>query len=531
MAKFSCCFGGVVSPRGGGVHRVNNRGSNTDISVELLDINNMRLYTYKDLQTATQDFNPDTKIGQGGFGSVYKGLLKDGKLVAIKVLSTESRQGLREFLTEITVISDIQHENLVKLHGYCVEKDHRILVYGYLKNGSLDRTLLDGEDCGIKFTWEIRRKICIGVAKGLAYLHEEVQPHVIHRDIKASNILLDEDFTPKISDFGLAKLFPSHLTHVSTRIAGTQGYLAPEYAIRGQLTRKADIYSFGVLLLEIVSGRPNQSKLLPIEKQYLLEWVWELYSEGELKRSVDGSIGTGDDIDEACRYLKIGLLCTQSLPKNRPSMSNVMMLLNDETALDEKDLCDPGMISELTNFKTSKNNTTGGTSSSGGSGKQEDKDSSLLTSSDDQSQLNFLNNWLRTHIRDAQYVLKKPLVLTEFGKSVKDPNFSTAQRDQLFNLVYNNIYLSAKHGLFWQLLADGMELFGDGYDVVLSQGTSTANIIGQQGRRLYQVRKIFARMRNVQRWKRARAARRAQWLNWKRGVKPSLVVCCNQTPL
>lgn len=152
--------------------------------------------------------------------------------------------------------------------------------------------------------------------------------------------------------------------------------------------------------------------------------------------------------------------------------------------------------------------------------------STRLTSSDDQNQLNFLSNWLRTHIRDAQYVLKKPLLLTEFGKSVKDPNFSTYQRDQLFNLVYNNIYLSAKHGgaaaggLFWQLLAEGMESFGDGYDIVLSQGSSTANIIGQQGRRLYQVRKIFARMRNVQRWNRARAARRAQWLNWKRGVKP-----------
>ncbi|KAD7479246.1 hypothetical protein E3N88_02382 [Mikania micrantha] len=149
-----------------------------------------------------------------------------------------------------------------------------------------------------------------------------------------------------------------------------------------------------------------------------------------------------------------------------------------------------------------------------------------LTSYDDQTQLNFLNNWLRTHIWDAQYVLKKPLLLTEFGKSVKDPNFSTYKRDQLFNLVYNNIYLSAKHGgaaaggLFWQLLAEGMASFGDGYDVILSQPTSTANIIGQQGRRLYQIRKVFARMRNVQRWKRARAARRAQWLGWKRGVKP-----------
>lgn len=377
MAKFSCCFGKVASPPGG-LHRVsgNNRGNNTDISIELLDVDNMRLYTYKDLQVATGDFSPENKIGQGGFGSVYKGLLKDGKLVAIKVLSAESRQGLREFLTEITVISDIQHENLVKLHGYCVEKDHRILVYGYLKNGSLDQTLLEGGDCSIKFTWEIRKKICIGVAKGLTYLHEEVQPHIIHRDIKASNILLDEDFTPKISDFGLAKLFPSHLTHVSTRIAGTQGYLAPEYAIRGQLTRKADIYSFGILLLEVVSGRPNQNKRLPTEDQYLLERVWELYREGELERLVDTSIGDKNaDMDEACRYLKIGLLCTQSLPKNRPSMSSVIMMLNDEMDLNEKDLSDPGLISELKNFKTTKNNTSG--SSSSHSGKQDDKESSL----------------------------------------------------------------------------------------------------------------------------------------------------------
>ncbi|KAI3753697.1 hypothetical protein L2E82_25758 [Cichorium intybus] len=371
MAKFACCFGRVASPTDD-VHRVsaNNKGNNNDISIELLDVDNMRLYTYKDLQFATEDFKPENKIGQGGFGSVYKGQLKDGKLVAIKVLGTESRQGLREFLTEIMVISDIAHENLVKLHGYCVERDHRILVYGFLKNGSLDQTLLGSGHCDIKFTWEIRRKICMGVAKGLVYLHEEVQPHVIHRDIKASNILLDEDFTPKISDFGLAKLFPSHLTHVSTRIAGTQGYLAPEYAIRGQLTRKADIYSFGVLLLEIITGRPNQNKRLPIEEQYLLERVWELYREGDLEKLVDISIGEDVDINEACRYIKIGLLCTQSLPKNRPSMSKVMKMLNDEIDLDETDLSDPGLLSELTTFKNGKNNTSGTSSST--SGKQED---------------------------------------------------------------------------------------------------------------------------------------------------------------
>ncbi|KAM0040216.1 putative protein kinase RLK-Pelle-DLSV family [Helianthus debilis subsp. tardiflorus] len=365
MTKFSCCFGKATTPTPtDGVNRANNHGSNVDVSIELLDAENMRLYKYRDLQAATTNFRPESKIGQGGFGSVYKGVLRDGSEVAIKVLSAESRQGLREFVNEITVISDIHHENLVKLHGYCVEKDHRILVYGYLKNGSLDQTLLGSGYCSINFTWEVRRKICIGVAKGLTYLHEEVQPHIIHRDIKASNILLDEDYTPKISDFGLAKIFPAHLTHVSTRIAGTQGYLAPEYAIRGQLTRKADIYSFGVLLLEIVSGRPNQNRRLPVEEQYLLERVWHLYREGELERLVDTSMEEDVDINEACRYLKIGLLCTQSLPKIRPSMSAVMKMLNNEMELNEKDLTDPGLLSELVTYKTMKNNTSG-TSSSG----------------------------------------------------------------------------------------------------------------------------------------------------------------------
>ncbi|KAI3809600.1 hypothetical protein L1987_19195 [Smallanthus sonchifolius] len=369
MTMFSCCFGKATSPKGV-ADRANNRGSNMDVSTELLDIENMRSYTYRDLRVATEDFRPENKIGQGGFGSVYKGMLKDGLLVAIKVLSADSSQGLKEFLTEITVISDIQHENLVKLHGYCVDGDHRILVYGYLKNGSLDQTLLGSGHCGINFTWEIRKKICIGVAKGLAYLHEEVHPHVIHRDIKASNILLDEDFTPKISDFGLAKLFPSHLTHISTRIAGTQGYLAPEYAMRGQLTRKADIYSFGVLLLEIVSGRPNQNRWLPVDEQYLLERVWQQYREGELEGLVDTSMEEDVDLHEACRYLKIGLLCSQSLPKSRPSMSDVLKMLNGEIDLNENDLSDPGLLSELMNYKTVKNSTSGTTSS--GSGNHED---------------------------------------------------------------------------------------------------------------------------------------------------------------
>ncbi|RZR82030.1 hypothetical protein BHM03_00008370 [Ensete ventricosum] len=240
---------------------------------EFAEIENVKIYSYNELRHATENFSLGNKIGEGGFGYVYKGKLKDGSIVAIKVLSSESKQGVREFLNELKAISTIAHENLVKIYGCCVEQDQRILVYNYVENNSLAQSLLGKGYSNIQFTWRIRTKISIGVARGLAFLHEEVQPHIIHRDIKASNVLLDKDLTPKISDFGLARLLPSNMTHISTRVAGTIGYLAPEYALRGQLTRRADIYSFGVLLLEIVSGRSNVNTRLPHEDQFLLERV------------------------------------------------------------------------------------------------------------------------------------------------------------------------------------------------------------------------------------------------------------------
>ncbi|KAL1325571.1 hypothetical protein AAHE18_13G169900 [Arachis hypogaea] len=270
-----------------------------DIDEELSGIQKVRLYSYKELKLASDNFSPSNKIGEGGFGSVYKGLLKDGKVAAIKVLSDESRQGVKEFLTEINVFSEIQHENLVELYGCCVEGNQRILVYNYLENNSLAQTLLGGGHSNTYFNWRTRTRICVGVARGLAFLHEEVTPHIVHRDIKASNILLDKDLSPKISDFGLAKLIPSYMTHVSTRVAGTIGYLAPEYAIRGQLTRKADIYSFGVLIVEIVSGRSNTNTLLPKGNQYILETTWELYERRELIELVDISLNGEFDAEEA----------------------------------------------------------------------------------------------------------------------------------------------------------------------------------------------------------------------------------------
>ncbi|KAJ1430705.1 Serine/threonine-protein kinase, active site [Sesbania bispinosa] len=317
-------------------------------------IHNVKIYTYKELRNATDDFSPANKIGEGGFGSVYKGRLKDGKVAAIKVLSAESRQGVNEFLTEINVISEIEHENLVKLYGCCVERNNRILVYNYLENNSLAQTLLGGGHSGIYFDWRTRSRICIGIARGLAFLHEEVRPLIVHRDIKASNILLDKDLTPKISDFGLAKLIPANMTHVSTRVAGTIGYLAPEYAIGGRLTRKADIYSFGVLLVEIVSGRCNTNSRLPIEEQFLLERAWEFYEQKELVGLVDTSLNGEFDTEQACNFLKIGLLCTQESPKQRPSMSSVVKMLTGKINVDESTITKPALISDFMDLKVRK---------------------------------------------------------------------------------------------------------------------------------------------------------------------------------
>lgn len=347
-----------------------------DINEEISSAENVKLYSYKELQDATGNFCSENKIGEGGFGSVYKGRLKDDTLAAIKVLSAQSIQGTREFLTEVMVISGMEHVNLVKLYGCCTERDHRILVYSYLENNSLSRTLLGGRYSPVQFDWKTRAKICVGVAEGLEFLHEKVHPHIVHRDIKASNILLDKDFTAKISDFGLAKIFPDYLTHVSTRVVGTRGYLAPEYAVHGKLTRKADIYSFGVLLIEIVCGRCNTDRRLPAEDRNLLERAWRLYEQRKLVDLVDTSLEGEFNATEASRYLKIGLLCTQDFPKDRPTMSTVAKMLKGEMDVNEMKISKPGAVKELFTQKSSSNARN---LSTPGSGRQDYSSSSQST--------------------------------------------------------------------------------------------------------------------------------------------------------
>ncbi|KAH9317732.1 hypothetical protein KI387_019501, partial [Taxus chinensis] len=208
---------------------------------------------------------------EGGFGAVYKGTTRDRKEIAVKKLSARSTQGKKEFMNEVQLVAGVQHRNLVKLLGCCVEGDERLLVYEYLPNRSLDTFLFDLEKRR-ELDWQTCYNIIIGISRGLLYLHQDSHMRIIHRDIKANNILLDDKLNAKIADFGLARLFLDDETHIQTRVAGTYGYMAPEYAMRGQLSIKADVYSFGVLLLEIIAGRKNTDYNFPQEMQNLLEW-------------------------------------------------------------------------------------------------------------------------------------------------------------------------------------------------------------------------------------------------------------------
>uniref|UniRef100_A0A5B6ZWK1 non-specific serine/threonine protein kinase n=1 Tax=Davidia involucrata TaxID=16924 RepID=A0A5B6ZWK1_DAVIN len=285
-------------------------------------------FSYAELRAATEDFSPANKLGEGGFGPVYKGTLNDGRVVAVKQLSVASHQGKRQFVAEIATISAVQHRNLVKLYGCCIEGDKRLLVYEYHENKSLDQALFAGKR-SLYLDWPTRCDICLGVARGLAYLHEESRLRIVHRDVKASNILLDSVFNPKISDFGLAKLYDDKMTHISTRVAGTIGYLAPEYAMRGHLTEKADVFGFGVVALEIISGRPNSDSSLEEEKIYLLEWAWQLHENNREVELVDSNLSEFNE-EEVKRVIGIGLLCTQTSPMMRPSMSRVVAMLSGD---------------------------------------------------------------------------------------------------------------------------------------------------------------------------------------------------------
>ncbi|CAO2823721.1 unnamed protein product [Amaranthus hypochondriacus] len=289
-------------------------------------------FDFGTVKAATENFSPTNKLGHGGFGAVYKGKLSDGRDIAVKRLSfNNSGQGEKEFKNEIALLAKLQHRNLVRLLGFCLEKEERLLVYEFVPNASLDHFLFDSTTQK-SLDWGVRKKIISGITRGLLYLHEDSRLRIIHRDLKAGNILLDAEMNPKIADFGLAKLFLVDETHAdASKIAGTFGYMAPEYARQGLCSVKSDVYSFGILLLEIICGRKNSGFYDEDSAAGLVSLVWKNWREGTVLSIIDPKIQSISSIEtEITRYIHIGLLCVQKNAADRPTMSSLIIMLSSQ---------------------------------------------------------------------------------------------------------------------------------------------------------------------------------------------------------
>ncbi|KAJ0693560.1 putative protein kinase RLK-Pelle-DLSV family [Helianthus annuus] len=285
-------------------------------------------YDFQTVKKATNDFSEDNKIGHGGFGIVYKGELQNGRLIAVKRLSVDSGQGEPQFKNEVMLVAKLHHRNLVRLLGFCLEGSERLLIYEFLPNSSLDKLLFDPNKRSL-LDWDTRYNIIEGVARGLLYLHEDSRVRIIHRDLKASNILLDAGMNAKITDFGMARLFNPDETQGNThRVVGTYGYMAPEYVMHGKFSVKLDVFSFGVLLLEIITGQQNQS-FRDDENLYLLSYAWRCWRDGTLSNIIDPELLKGSSSStDIVRSIHIALLCVQKDAMDRPTMSEVVLMLN-----------------------------------------------------------------------------------------------------------------------------------------------------------------------------------------------------------
>ncbi|KAL0918764.1 hypothetical protein M5K25_010796 [Dendrobium thyrsiflorum] len=299
-----------------------NKSSGSDFSA--------RTFTFRQLAAATKNFRQECFLGEGGFGSVHKGRLETGEIVAVKQLDRNGLQGNKEFLVEVLMLSLLHHPNLVNMIGYCADGDQRLLVYEYLSLGSLENHLHDLPPDKEPLDWNTRMKIAAGAANGLDYLHNVASPPVIYRDLKSANILLDADFQPKLSDFGLAKLGPTDdKSHVSTRVMGTYGYCAPEYAMTGQLTVKSDVFSFGVVLLELITGRRAFDSTRAHGEQNLILWVKPLFNDRRrLSKLADPRLQGRYPMRGLYQALAVASMCIQEHPAARPSVTDIVTALS-----------------------------------------------------------------------------------------------------------------------------------------------------------------------------------------------------------
>ncbi|XP_047954635.1 receptor-like cytoplasmic kinase 176 [Salvia hispanica] len=333
---------GLSTPRDG--RETSSRRSSFSLPVtphgegDILEFSNLKIFSFNDLRTATRNFRPDSVLGEGGFGCVFKGWVDEttfkaakpgtGMVIAVKRLNQDGLQGHKEWLTEINYLGQLYHPNLVKLVGYCLEDEHRLLVYEFMPRGSLENHLFRRAAHFQPLSWSLRMKVALGAAKGLEYLHSP-EARVIYRDFKSSNILLDSNYNAKLSDFGLAKDGPvDGKSHVSTRVMGTYGYAAPEYMATGHLTSRSDVYSFGVVLLEMLTGRRVLDKNLPHGEQNLIQWARPfLASKRRVLRVIDARIQGQYTPNAALKAATLAVRCLAAEPKQRPKMKEVVAAL------------------------------------------------------------------------------------------------------------------------------------------------------------------------------------------------------------
>ncbi|XP_042000906.1 probable serine/threonine-protein kinase At1g01540 [Salvia splendens] len=337
-------------------------------SGSLLEVSHLgwgRWYTLRELEAASNGLADENVIGEGGYGIVYYGVLADNTKIAIKNLLNNKGQAEKEFKVEVEAIGRVRHKNLVRLFGYCVEGAYRMLVYEYVDNGNLDQWLHGDVGEVSPLTWDIRVNIILGTAKGLAYLHEGLEPKVVHRDIKSSNILLDRQWYPKLSDFGLAKLLNSESSYVTTRVMGTFGYVAPEYACTGMLNEKSDIYSFGILIMEVITGRSPVDYSRPQGEVNLVDWLKMMVGSRKSEEVVDPKLAERPDSKALKRLILIALKCVDPDAQKRPKMGHVIHMLESEDLLsrEEKRIARESLSShreeshqgsEMTNKQSSK---------------------------------------------------------------------------------------------------------------------------------------------------------------------------------